>query len=274
MLAAEDEPYESPADVLMDMRMTKPPVVVSLSNEGLYYMHITDDEKGALKENSAQTVYDPEDPSRCHWYYMRAMCTPFLLTDVKKVLMLGLGGGALVHIFHRLNPALELTAVEIMPEVVSLAQSHFDMGDYEFNMVINDAEDFVINCQEQFDLIVFDAYDSTDDVLPLTNLPLFEKLKNMLRTNGVLAVNVVYREKYFRQIMENVFDTTITMYNHQAKRDNIIMLGREESETYLISDLYDRADELNNLLITDLDFRELVDNILEDNKHTNLRITT
>jgi len=60
-------------------------------------------------------------------YWGQALRPPFGLADRPRVLILGLGGGTMVHLAHRtLNPK-SITVVELDPEVVRLARSHMGL---------------------------------------------------------------------------------------------------------------------------------------------------
>lgn len=73
-----------------------------------------------------------------------------------EVLMLGYGGGSAAQILRRYHPTCNITAVELDPEVVALAQKWFYSEDIHF--IVDDAIDFVRQEKGRYDLIVCDIF--------------------------------------------------------------------------------------------------------------------
>ncbi len=77
-----------------------------------------------------------------------------------KVLLLGLGGGSVPCIlFEELHFNCKITAVEHDPMMIKLAVEEFNIKRFEKLTVIEcDAFDYVVNCDQKFDLIIVDLF--------------------------------------------------------------------------------------------------------------------
>lgn len=122
---------------------------------------------------------------------------------IHKVLLLGLGVGNIPAILaeHRRNYAI--TGVEIDPEVIRLGRNHFGLDDYEDVQVVNaDAIDYVVQCQEQFDLIVVDLF--VDALVPpgAEQSGFLLRLAELLSPQGLLLFNRLMHSPGLREQSE------------------------------------------------------------------------
>ncbi len=71
-----------------------------------------------------QTIIDKRKPWTPKLTYLKALCatTP---KNASKLLVLGLGGGAIIHYLKQRHPFLHVDAVEIDPNVINIAKSYF-----------------------------------------------------------------------------------------------------------------------------------------------------
>lgn len=131
--------------------------------------------------------------------YARSMFASYLYQpQPRRVLIVGLGGGAMVRFLTHHEPQATIDAVEIDPVVVRLAGDYFGVrtgGNVRVHTA--DAVKFVESTTERYDLILMDAFlrpsDDTDTTgVPkgLKTLEFLGRLKRALAPGGVVAFNV------------------------------------------------------------------------------------
>ena len=131
--------------------------------------------------------------------YARGMFASYLyLPNPRRVLIVGLGGGAMVRFLTHHEPQVHIDAVEIDPVVVRLADEYFGVrsgGNVRVHTA--DAVTFVESTADRYDLILMDAFlrpssdtDTTGVPTRLKTLAFLGDLKRALAPGGVVAFNV------------------------------------------------------------------------------------
>ncbi len=150
-----------------------------------------------------QTSVDLSRPEVLRVPYTRYMFASFLLKKKQhRALILGMGGGAMIHFLHHHDPEMRIEAVEIDPEVVAIARDWFHLPNSENMIVYNeDAFDFIEHERPPFDAIYMDAFlkpgpDTGPEGIPrkLKEIWFLNRLKEMLAPDGVIAINLVMSE--------------------------------------------------------------------------------
>src|SRR5688572_16741378 len=112
----------------------------------------------------------------------------------KSLLMMGLGGGTSLRTLRHLLPDLEITAVEIDGEMISLAREFMGLDAIGANIVTGDAYAWLTKNRRKFDVIFDDVYGvAFGDVLrPGIYTPqLLAALRRSMAQDGVFAANLV-----------------------------------------------------------------------------------
>lgn len=104
------------------------------------------------------TQYHPEHRVSGGVWDLLAM--PALALDkVKNVLLLGVGGGAAIHILRDWCPGVEVIGVELNPVHLRLARRFFDLKGSGITLHEGDAREFVLNHgKNRFDLVIEDLF--------------------------------------------------------------------------------------------------------------------
>ena len=78
----------------------------------------------------------------------------------KRILLLGTGGGSLVHFLRHHYPHSHLTGVDIDGELLDLMHEkmHLPKADDHLTYVIDDAANYLHHCNQTFDLILVDIF--------------------------------------------------------------------------------------------------------------------
>ena len=131
--------------------------------------------------------------------YARSMFASYLYQPhPRRVLIVGLGGGAMVRFLTHHEPQVQIDAVEIDPVVVRLADEYFGVrsgGNVRVHTA--DAVAFVESTTDRYDLILMDAFlrpssgtDATGVPTGLKTIAFLGRLKQALAPGGVVAFNV------------------------------------------------------------------------------------
>jgi len=115
-----------------------------------------------------------------------------LKPDARRVLVLGLGGGAITKRMWRDYPEMRIDSVEIDPVVVDVAQRYFGLPEDErLSVTVADARRYVQTTPETYDIIIVDAYYADSLPFHLTTTEFFREIKKRLSPDGVVAYNVI-----------------------------------------------------------------------------------
>jgi spermidine synthase len=119
-------------------------------------------------------------------------------TDLANALILGFGTGSVATILcDEYKKDVHLTGVERDPVVIDLAKEYFHIDRYKrLSLHIEDAGDFVANCEKKFDLVVVDTFVGADVPEEFREEKFLAGLGRLLSPRGISFFNVVvYNEK-------------------------------------------------------------------------------
>jgi spermidine synthase len=182
--------------------------------------------------------------------------------DAKRVLVLGLGGGAITKRWWRDYPDMTIDSVEIDSAVIDVSRRYFGLPDDARLRVFNqDARRFVQNSTDTYDIIIVDAYYS--DSLPshLTTQEFLGEIKKRLAPDGVMAYNLIGAVSGDdSRLFRSMYRTAGTTWDHlwvfpigiggdgltQTRRNNIVLatdsaFGRDELLARIKSRVSDRV---------------------------------
>lgn len=140
-----------------------------------------DEQSCLLKADFAQLQHD----------YTQAMLLPLLFAQPRRALILGLGGGALVHCLHRHVPGLKLQVVELRELVIRTAQRYFQLPrSKHIELICDDAGLFLEDdSQPRVDLLFSDLYSAEGLDLQQTQQWYIELCARRLKPDGWLVLN-------------------------------------------------------------------------------------
>jgi len=144
-----------------------------------------------------ETKMSLADPLQGHFEYTEYFHTPWVWNrDVRRALMLGLGGGSIQRAYQHYYTNVTVDTVEIDPVVVKVAREYFKVQETPTLRIHNqDGRMFLNRTSEIYDLIIMDAYTKSrygSSIPPhLTTKEFFALAGGHLTTNGVLAYNVI-----------------------------------------------------------------------------------
>ncbi len=129
---------------------------------------------------------------------------------LKRVLVLGVGGGAVLNQIHYFFPKATITGVELNPTHLRVAKDFFALNTMNHELIEADAIDWVnTNQNRTYDLIIEDLFCETDgepERVKEANKSWVSKLDGMLSPSGVMVVNFIDRDSLLRS--STVFQET------------------------------------------------------------------
>lgn len=154
-----------------------------------------------------QTAMNLNDIRRHVSEYTEVFMAPVLYKqDIKRVLLIGLGGGDTARGIETCFPNVEMDVVEIDPAVVKIARDYFFWKPSKNVKVYNmDGRSFVnmhvmTAPEKKYDVVMIDVFDSDFIPFHLTTAHFFGLLQCVLANDGVVAMNVwVNHELYSYQ---------------------------------------------------------------------------
>lgn len=146
-----------------------------------------------------QSRVDLTAPQTLSSPYARSMFASYLYQpQPRRVLIVGLGGGAMVRFLAHHAPDVQINAVEIDPVVVRIADQYFGVrSGGNVRVVTADAVAFIESVDARYDLIFMDAFlrpssDTDDTGVPsrLKTVAFLGRVKQALAPGGVVAFNI------------------------------------------------------------------------------------
>lgn len=146
--------------------------------------------------------------------------------SIQRVLVLGVGGGAVIHQLQRYIKPAEIIGVELNPVHIMLAKKHFGITNKLAKLIQSDAVKWLDDYSgPPFDMIIDDLFGEQDGE-PVravkANKAWFEKLNSHLSPEGVLVMNFISSNdlkncaaisyKKISALFQSSFQFTLTHY--------------------------------------------------------------
>jgi len=139
-----------------------------------------------------QSCMRRNDPTALILDYTRAMMG-FLLFNPQpaSMLMIGLGGGSVPKYCHQYLPDVDITTVEINPDVIALRDDFLIPADNErFRVVCADGVAFVAQAPQRYDVVMVDGFTGEGQPEALCSRAFYMACKAVLNDEGMLVVNL------------------------------------------------------------------------------------
>ena len=164
---------------------------------------------------------------------------PSLSTDlpITKVLVLGVGGGTIIHQLDALHDIDRVVGVEMDPMHLQISQTHFSLSYAHTELVSADARDWLDQSSEQFNYIVDDVYlhGEADPHRPFfPDRQWCELLYRHLKPSGAVVQNHINSHhaqdvmRHFDQIFVRVLAYSTTLYSNAVIAGFLTCAGKAE----------------------------------------------
>ena len=248
---------------------------LTYEGESVYnYLQVYEDEsKIALSTNvlfGVQSVYQREK-GLTGMYYDYAMAAPYMAgydgEDELDILILGMGTGTYATQCSRYFENVNVEGVEIDRKITDLARKYFELPE-EIKVTTYDGRAYLQGLSssredpEKYDVIMVDAYQDITIPFQMSSAEFFRLVKEHLRENGVMVVNMNMKSDGEEGINEYLSDTISSVFSRVYTVDVKFSTNRE-----LFASDNDRMTE--NLDIgcekeKDPDLRQMMETVRED----------
>lgn len=152
------------------------------------------------------------------------------MPEVRKCLVLGVGGGTVINLLKQTYPTAEITGIEKDEQMVKAARQIFHMNLFLVDIIISDAFKWVDNHREEkYNLIVVDLYIGRFNPKKSHTLDFLKNIKKLLKRDGIVLFNCHYQEnnpaeyKKFIKRCVQIFSTCKEIALYPLSR--LILLG-------------------------------------------------
>lgn len=176
------------------------------------YSHIRIRTNGSVRtlifvRDSGEEAYESQmnlrSPHLLRFTYLKHMFANYLFQPKQsRALIVGLGGGSMVHFLQTNDPTVRVDAVEIDPVVVQIAERFFALkppriDSKNVKLIVADAFDYIEKNTVRYDTIYMDAFlkpseqtDETGVPRKLRTINFYKSLQSHLNDGGSVVFNI------------------------------------------------------------------------------------
>jgi len=172
-----------------------------------------------------------------------------------RVLVLGVGGGAVIHMLNEFLPCEKIIGIELNPTHIEIAQNFFSLYSENIELIEADAIRWVENSKEKFDIIIDDLFYEEDDEpvkVASPNATWFYNLYSLLKPKGLIIMNFVARhtamtaaplyDDYVAKLLPNTLHFTTPHYDN-----HVLAFSKNELNAKSIRQAIDQHEDLKLL---------------------------
>jgi spermidine synthase len=218
-------------------------------------------------DRTLQSAMTLKDPTALRLIYSRYTSLGFTFrADAKKMLLIGLGGGSIPKKLNKEFPNMEIDAVELDPEVIKLAKDHFNIKEgKQLRLHAQDGRLFLTRTQNQYDIIMLDAYFTDAMPFHLATKQFFELAQKKLTPNGIVVANLISAvtgpsgkiARAFARTLRQVYPQTYIFASRRPDNvsletiQNVIVIATRDKQRIDIKEIVKRASALDKGLFPD-----------------------
>jgi spermidine synthase len=152
--------------------------------------------KGWYTRQSEANLADPDD---LPLLYTRAFSLAAIYPpEIKRILVLGLGGGSIPVYLHRFLPEATIDVVEIDPGIIAVAKKYFGIRETSrLHLIESDGRVFLNRHREPYDMIIVDVFTGSYIPFHMMTKEFYQLVRSHLNPHGVAAINILPAEKLF-----------------------------------------------------------------------------
>lgn len=152
------------------------------------------------------------------------------IPEPKNILLLGVGGGSLVHFFRHYLPQCHINAVEYNPELLDIAFRHLHLpkASERLDYIIDDARSFLEQDTGVYDLIVVDIFEGNLSPPWLQQETFIQQIKTRLSSQGAVSFNLLINDKKTFKDFYRIFRTLFqqqTLCLEAEEYENLLVYG-------------------------------------------------
>jgi len=154
--------------------------------------------------------------------YIHALYALLIQARVRKILLIGCGGGTLATMLNRAK--FKVTIVDVNPMSFALARQYFDLPP-TVECHVRDGKSFLKSAELVYDAIVLDAFQGGRIPSHLQSLRFFGLIRDRLAQRGVLLANV-HVQHDGDQLPDRIANSMAYVWPEVRVLDSVGFLGR------------------------------------------------
>jgi len=188
--------------------------------------------------------YNPKQMLTGHvWDLLMVPAFFYPKNTIKRVLVLGVGGGAVMHMLRHFISPEKILGIELNPIHISVARRFFNLKHQSIELIEGDAITWLENYRgDKFDMIIDDLFTEEDGepvAVVNANGKWFSFMLKHLNKNGVIVRNFVSKE-------ELLDSAGISNQYISSKFSSVFQLSNNLNENFV--GVYSRADVNSSVL--------------------------
>jgi len=153
--------------------------------------------------------------------------------EPRQILLLGLGGGTLVHLIRHFFPQASITCVELDKHHIQIAKRFFKIPTKSVELHQGDAYAFLKNTDRKYDWIIDDVFQHVTGEPERTDssYQTLKLYKRCLEKSGLLSLNLIGKQQ-----LENAHSlfsgySTVVQFTHPLYENRIIAMSNSTRST-------------------------------------------
>lgn len=214
-----------------------------------------------LGSETVQSSMNVDYPAELVLSYSRAMMAWLLFAEnVRHITQIGLGGGSFVRWIDAHLPEVAQTAVEINPQVISVARGLFELpfeGE-KFEIIEADGAEYIKTLRGGTDILLVDGFDGVQIIDALVAEPFFADCRTALSDNGIFVTNWWSGDRrypLFLQRLAQVFEQCVLCVPAET-HGNVAVLAFQNQAPQPLAALQKKAAKLSEQY--GLDFKTML----------------
>ena len=192
---------------------------ITLEDESVYnYLQVKDDpDKTILSTNVLFGVQSikMKNQELTGLYYDYALAAPIMagmnVKEENSVMILGLGSGTYATYCDKYFPGTKIQGAEIDEKIARIATEYFGMPS-TVDVAVEDGRAYLTASKELYDVILVDAYQDITIPFQMSSIEFFTQVKDHLKENGVMVVNMNMKSQSEDSINDYLCDTIAAVF--------------------------------------------------------------
>ena len=235
---------------------------LTYEGESVYnYLQVKENEKEVILSTNVlfgvQSLYMKEN-DLTGMYYDYAMAAPLMVKDKPvektKVLVLGMGTGTYATQCKRFFGDMAIKGVEIDEKITKLSRKYFSLPE-DVKVTTYDGRAYLNADKQVYDVIMVDAYQDITIPFQMSTVEFFSLVKNHLKDNGVMVVNMNMKGTQEGDINEYLSDTIASVFPSvktvEVEGSTNLILFASENEG-MLQELQTKIETLDNTQLKEL----------------------
>ncbi len=229
-----------------------------------------------LGNDTIQSAMRINAPYALELNYSRGMMCFFLFANnIKNVLVIGLGGGSVPKYIYQHVPEITTTVVEINPQIIRIARSHFQVPDDDdrFEVIEGDGVIYLQENPASAQVLMIDAFDSNGIPADMCTQDFFDSCAESLVADGMMVINIWGSDRNFDvylQRMEQSFNQRVLIMPTGRPGNIVVFCFKRAPKDLRWASLRERAKVLEAQ--HKIEFLEFAEKLREHNANTSNRL--